>query len=122
MMPPRVWPTRLWVATAAIGLLLAHVIGLAVHLALVERGGGFPQGIGLNTPPESIAVDNYGLHLLIGFVPGLMMIIFGLIAAVPAARDTDVEMAAWGRIFLAALAVLTVILAALAYPFLQLAW
>ena len=122
MMPPRLWPTRLWVATAAVGLLLAHAIGLTVHLAFVERAGGFPQSIAGDALPASAAVDGYGVHIITGFVPGLILIIFGLVAAVPAARDTDVEIAAWGRILLAALAVLTVLLAALAYPYLQIGW
>ena len=122
MMPPRLWPTRLWAATIVVGLLLAHAVGLAVHLVFVEQAGGFPRTIGGNAPAASAAVDNYGAHIITGLVPGVILIIFGLVAALPAARDTDVEIAAWGRILLAALAVLTVILAALAYPFVQIGW
>ena len=123
MMPPRLWPTRLWVAAAALALLLAHAIGLAVHLALVEQAGGFPESIrAVNSPAMMIAAENYGVHLITGFVPGLMLLIFGLVAAVPAARGTDAGLASWGRAFLGGLAIVAVVLVALAFPWLRIGW
>jgi hypothetical protein len=123
MMPPKAWPTRLWVATIAVGLLLAHAIGLTVHLVFVELAGGFPQNIGAgNAPALSPAVDTYGAHVIHGIVPGVIVLIVGLISAIPAARDTDVDMAAWGRVFLAALALVSVALLALGFQWLRIGW
>lgn len=123
MMPPKLWPTRLWAATIAVALLLAHVIALTVHLILVEQAGGFPDNIGAaNAPPTTAAVDNYGAHMVHGFTPSLVVLILGLIATVPAARDTDVEVAAWGRILLGAMGLVTVALLALAFQWLSIGW
>ncbi len=123
MMPPKLWPTRLWVATIAEALLLAHAIALTVHLVFVEQSGGFPDNIGAaNAPPMSVAVENYGAHIIQSFVPGLVLLIFGLVAVIPAVRDTDVEVAAWGRILLAAMGLVTVALLALGFRWLSIGW
>ena len=123
MMPPKVWPTQLWIAVIAVALLLAHAIALTVHLVLVEQAGGFPESIGaVNALPTTVAVDNYGAHVIHGFVPSLVVLIFGLSAAVPAARSNDSEIAAWGRIFVGALALVTVALLALAFQWLRIGW
>ena len=123
MMPPKAWPSRLWVATIAVALLFANAIALTVHLVLVEQAGGFPDSIGAaNAPPASTAVDNYGAHVIHGFVPSVVVIIFALVAVIPAARETDVEIAAWGRIILGALALVAVALCALAFQYLRIGW
>ena len=122
MMPPTAWPSRLWVAAMAVALLFAHAIALTVHLVLVEQAGGFPESMGANAPPASTAVDNYGAHVIHGFVPSVVVIIFALVAVIPAARDTDVEIASWGRLILGALALATVALCALAFQWLRIGW
>lgn len=82
MLPPRYWPTRLWVATVAAGVLILHCVGLAVHLLLAAPGA-----------------SSYAEHVITGFVPGLMALGVGLYASVPALRDDQDAISAWGRVF-----------------------
>ena len=82
MLPPRYWPTRLWVATVAAGVLILHCVGLAVHLAVAGPG-----------------TSGYAEHVLVGFVPGLLALGLGFYASVPALRDNNDAISTWGRVF-----------------------
>lgn len=96
LLPPRYWPTMLWVCAVAVGLLTLHTVALAAHFVVVLAGGG--------------PTDSYGTHVLVGFIPGLVILVVGLVVAFGAARERDDRIVAWGRVFLVGLGVLAVAL------------
>jgi hypothetical protein len=117
MLPPRIWPTRLWVAVAPFGLLLVHAVVLGIQLLMVQLGGGIPVDLdapGAPAPPP--AFERYGIQVFAGLTPGVIMLGVGVGVAISAARQTDVEVAAWGRVILAAYALLVGVLVLLGLP------
>jgi hypothetical protein len=114
MLPPRLWPTNLWVIAAAFALPALHAVGLAVQLALVQGNGGMPTHP--VDGPLSPFVQSYSAQVLAGFIPAVILIVLGAAFAIAAARGSDPEVARWGRVFIVAFALLTGALVALGYP------
>lgn len=106
MLPPRYWPTQLWVAVGAACLLLLHAIGLGVQLLLGAVTDGVPS-------------EPYVGQVITGFVPALAVLIVGAFAALSLIRDTNEALVAWGRVVFAALGVIVVALICLTLPLLQ---
>ncbi len=82
MIPPRYWPTQLWVAAIAATVLVANGIALGIHLALVGP-----------------AADSYLDHVIAGFIPGLVILGIGAASAGSVMHDDQDHMAATGRAF-----------------------
>ena len=82
MIPPRYWPTQLWVAAIAVAVLAASGIALGIHLALVGP-----------------AADSYLEHVIAAFIPGLVILGIGAAAAGSVMRDDQDQVAATGRAF-----------------------
>ena len=114
MLPPRLWPTNLWVIAVAFAIPALHAIGLAVQLVLVQANGGMPTRP--LSGPISPFVESYSAQVLAGFAPAVILIILGAAFAIGAARWKDPDVARWGRIFIVAFAVLSGALVGLGYP------
>jgi hypothetical protein len=95
------------VAAIPVVLLLAHAIGLAVQVILVETSGASPQ---------SPAYEGYQAQVFAGFAPGVAVLIVGLYAAIISMRRDEPEVALWGRVFTVALLVLIAALVWLTIP------
>ncbi len=69
-LPPKYWPTSLWVAVSAAALLALHAIALAVQLLLVQRSGGVPDNrYAPDAPPVAPIVESYGTQIIFGAIP-----------------------------------------------------
>ena len=86
MLTPRHWPTGVWVAAIAVGVLVLHGIGLAIHLLVAG--------------PHA---ESYSEHVAGGFAPGLVVLGVGVGVAISTTRLGDDEVAAVGRALLLAL-------------------
>lgn len=93
MIPPRHWPTQLWVAAIAVVLLVANGVALGIHLAV-----------------SGPAAQSYLDHVISGFIPGLVILGLGASAAGSVARTEQDQVAATGRAFLIGFVVLALAL------------
>jgi hypothetical protein len=107
---------------AICGLVAAHALSLGVQLLLVMLGNGIPTEENYLLGTVSTVALSYSYEVAYGLLPGICLLVLGLVLAGFMARSTNRRTSQRGLILVAVLAVLTLVLPVLGFSYLRFGW